>query len=263
MKSMIKNYPRNMFLEVIKMKGIILAGGTGTRLFPLTKVTNKHLLPVGKEPMIYNPIKNLVKSGIEEIMVVTSKEHMGDVVNLLGSGNEFGCDFTYKVQETPGGIAHALALTENFAKNDKIVVLLADNIFKESISKYIKKFEEQIKGARVLLVKVDEPRKYGIAAMDEKKIISVEEKPEHPISPYAVVGCYMYDNTVFDKIKKINPSSRGELEITSVNNLYIKESTLEYDLYEGFWTDAGTFRSYLHANQVMMRIDKPKNKTSS
>ena len=234
------------------MKGIILAGGTGTRLFPLTKVTNKHLLPIGKEPMIYHPVKQLVSAGITSILVVTSTNHMGDVVNLLGSGKEFNCDFTYKVQETAGGIAHALALAEDFANCDKVAVILADNIFEYSIEPYANNFLTQKNGARVLLKEVGDPDRYGIAAMDEYQVLEIEEKPNNPKSNFAVVGLYFYDSKVFDIIRDLEPSERGELEITSVNNVYIKSKELEYDILKGKWTDAGTFESIQDANDMLL-----------
>ena len=237
----------------IIIKGVMLAGGRGTRLFPLTKVTNKHLLPVGKEPMIYHPVKQLVSAGIKEILVVTSTNHMGDVVNLLGSGKDFGCDFTYKVQEEPLGIAHALALTENFAARERVAVLLADNIFERTIKPYVERFKKQEKGARVLLKSVNDPERFGIAALDEHHVLSIEEKPKQPKSNYAVVGAYFYDSQVFDIIRGISPSERGEYEITSVNNEYIKRGQLEYDIVQGGWTDAGTFESWTEANQMLLK----------
>ena len=237
------------------MKGVILAGGKGTRLHLLTKITNKHLLPTGKEPMIFNPIKQLISAGIKEICIVTSTEHMGDIVNLLGSGEDFGVDFTYKVQEAAGGIAHALKLTENFAKGDKIVVILGDNISTNSIKPYVEKFKKQEKGAKVLLKKVGDPERYGIAAIDERKIIAIQEKPSEPKTNYAVIGYYMYDSKVYDIIKNLKPSARGELEITDVNNKYIELDEMEYDVLEGEWTDAGTFESYLYANKIMFDCD--------
>ena len=237
------------------MKGVILAGGTGTRLYPLTKVTNKHLLPVGKEPMIFHPIKQLVSAGLKQILVVTSTDHMGDIVKVLGSGKDFGCEFTFHVQEEPKGIAHALSLAENFAGNNKIVVFLGDNIFEYSIKTYVKNFENQKEGARVLLKKVSDPDRYGIAAMDEEHILEIEEKPSSPKTDYAVVGVYMYDSAVFNIIKNIKPSDRGEYEITSVNNEYIKRGKLEYDIVKGRWMDTGTFESYLEANKILYQLD--------
>lgn len=233
------------------MKGIILAGGTGTRLYPLTRVTNKHLLPIGKEPMIYHSIKQLVSADITSILVVTSKEHMGDVVNLLGSGDEFGCDLTYKVQEKAGGIAHALALAENFANGESVAVILGDNVFEYGIKPYKDNFSRQKKGARVLLKEVGDPERYGIAALDEYHVLDIEEKPNEPKTNFAVVGMYFYDNKVFSIIKNLKPSERGELEITSVNNVYIKLNELQYDIVKGRWTDAGTFESIIEANEIL------------
>lgn len=237
------------------MKGVILAGGTGTRLFPLTNATNKHLLPVGREPMIYNPIKQLLSAGINDILIITSKQHMGDVVRLLGSGKEFGCDFTFKVQEEAKGIAHALLLAEYFANRDKIVVILGDNITTHSIKPYVDNFKKQGGGAKVLLRKVSDPERYGIAALDELKVIKIEEKPKNPKTNYAVIGIYMYDNKVFDIIKKIEPSARGEYEITSVNNEYIRNNELSYDILKGEWTDAGTFKSLQYANKITFKYN--------
>ena len=237
------------------MKGIILAGGTGTRLYPLTKVTNKHLLPVGKEPMIFHPIKQLTSAGLKQILVVTSTDHMGDIVKVLGSGKDFGCEFTFHVQEEPKGIAHALSLAENFAGNDEIVVFLGDNLFEYSIKPYVKNFENQKEGARVLLKKVSDPDRYGIAAMDEEHILEIEEKPSSPKTDYAVVGVYMYDSEVFDILKNIKPSDRDEYEITSVNNEYIRRGKLEYDIVKGRWMDTGTFESYLEANKILFQLD--------
>lgn len=237
------------------MKGIILAGGKGTRLYPLTKVTNKHLLPVGKEPMIFNPIKQLISADIRDILIVTSTEHMGEIVNLLGSGNQFDADFTYKVQETAGGIADALRLAEKFAYNDRIVVVLGDNIAVKSIKSFVEKFKNQTKGARVLIKEVSEPTRYGIAALDEEKIVEIEEKPGNPKTNFAVIGYYMYDEKVFDFIKRQKPSERGEFEITDINNEYIKLGEMEYDVLDGEWTDAGTFESLQVANEMLLKCD--------
>lgn len=236
------------------MKGVILAGGKGERLYPLTKVTNKHLLPVAKEPMIYNPIKQLVSCNIEDILIVTSTLHMGEIVNLLGSGEQFGVDFTYRVQEKAGGIAHALRLAEGFSHGEKIVVVLGDNIAVNSIKKYVDNFKKQKKGARVLIKNVDEPSRFGIVALDEKKVIEIEEKPDKPKTKFAVIGYYMYDEKVFDYIRNLKPSKRGELEITDVNNKYIKNKELEYDILEGEWTDAGTMDSFYYANRLLMKF---------
>ncbi|MCL5036295.1 MAG: sugar phosphate nucleotidyltransferase [Chloroflexi bacterium] len=237
------------------MKGIILAGGKGTRLNPLTEITNKHLLPVGREPMIWHPVKQLVSAGIVDLMVITSTEHMGDVVNSLGSGRRFGCEFTYRVQEQAGGIAEALSLAERFANGERIVVLLGDNIFEYSIKPYVREFEKQEKGARVLIKEVNEPEHYGVAALDEKQILEIEEKPNKPKSNFAVLGCYMYDNQIFDIIKQTGPSARGELEITTVNNIYIHKGQLEYSIISGRWTDAGTFQSLNQANRILLESD--------
>ncbi len=233
------------------IKGVILAGGIGTRLFPLTKATNKHLLPVGREPMVYHPIRQLTSAGITDILVVTSTDHMGDVVRCLGSGQEFGCTLSYKVQETAGGIAHALALAESFTAGQACCVLLGDNIFEYSIAPYVRNFTQQGEGARVLLKEVGDPERYGVAALDEQQVLEIEEKPQNPKSQYAVVGLYLYDSRVFDIIRGIEPSPRGELEITSVNNAYIARGQLRYDVCRGHWTDAGTFDSLQEANRIL------------
>jgi glucose-1-phosphate thymidylyltransferase len=234
------------------LKGIILAGGKGTRLNPLTKVTNKHLLPVGREPMIFHPVRQLVGAGIEEILVITSTEHMGEIVRLLGSGKDFRCRFTYRVQEDALGIADALALGEGFAGAAPVAVLLGDNIFTHSLAGFVARFLAQGRGARVLLKSVDDPSRYGVAALDEKHVIEIEEKPASPRSPYAVVGAYCYDAQVWDIIRRMGISPRGEYEITTVNNRYIQMGQLEYDIVEGDWTDAGTFESLAEANALML-----------
>lgn len=234
------------------MKGIILAGGLGSRLHPLTKATNKHLLPVGRVPMLYHPINQLVNSGITDILVVTSTQHMGDIVRCLGSGDEFSCQLSYKVQEQALGIAHALSLAEGFAAKERICVLLGDNIFEQPITPYVKDFGQQKWGARVLLKEVGDPERYGVAALDEHQVIDIEEKPSNPKSCFAVIGLYFYDQQVFDIIRQIKPSSRGELEITSVNNAYIQQNQLQYSICKGRWTDAGTFESLFEANRIMM-----------
>jgi len=238
------------------MKGIVLAGGTGSRLYPLTKVTNKHLLPVGKKPMIYYPVEKLITAGIEEILIVTGTEHMGDVVSLLGSGKDFNCKFTYKVQDEAGGIAQALGLAENFAGDDDVTVILGDNIFEDDISDYIKDFTEQGGGSKLILKEVHDPQRYGVAEIKGDKIINIEEKPSEPKTNYAVLGIYIYDNTVFDFIKKLKPSRRGELEITDVNNYYIKENKCSFSFCQGFWTDAGTFDSLSHASKLVLKNQK-------
>ena len=233
------------------MKGVILAGGKGTRLYPLTKVTNKHLLPVGREPMIFNPLKQMVAAGIREVLIVTSTEHMGDVVGLLGSGSQFGVDLTYRVQDQAGGIAQALALAEGFAAGERILVILGDNIATKSIKPHVDAFRGQTGGARILLKRVENPTDFGIAALDEKRILSIEEKPSEPKSDFAVIGYYMYDERVFDIISRQDVSSRGELEITDVNNAYIQLGEMEYSILEGEWTDAGTMESWQLANHML------------
>lgn len=232
------------------MKGIILAGGLGTRLYPLTKATNKHLLPVGRVPMIFHAVNRLVEAGIRDIMVVTSTEYMGDIVRCLGSGEDFQCALSYRVQEKPLGIAHGLSLAEDFAHGDRIVVMLADNIFGGSIAPIIDHFRAQTRGARVVLKKVSDPERYGVAALDEKQVLFIEEKPKEPASDFAVVGLYCYDERVFDIIKSQAYSARGELEITSVNNAYIEQKQMEYDIFDGRWMDAGTMESWFEANRI-------------
>ena len=231
------------------MKCIILAGGTGSRLFPLTKVTNKHLLPVGDKPMIYYPIEKLTEAGIEEILIVTGTEHMGDVVNLLGSGKDFGCRFTYKVQDEAGGIAQALGLAENFVGDDSMTVILGDNIFETSLQKAMSSYPGE--GAQILLKEVDDPERFGVAEVEGDKIVGIEEKPDQPKSDLAVTGVYMYDARVFNFIRDLEPSDRGELEITDVNNHYIKEGAMRFSVMEGWWTDAGTPSSYKLANKLV------------
>lgn len=233
------------------MKGIILAGGTGTRLFPLTKVTNKHLLPVGRMPMIYHPILKLTKAGIEDILIVTGVEHMGDIVNLLGSGREFKCRFTYKVQDKAGGIAQALLLAREFIGGDKMVVILGDNIFEEKLDSFIEKYGKQKKGGRILIKEVPDPQRFGVVEIRDHKIISIEEKPKRPKSNYIVTGIYFYDPAVFEIIEGLKPSRRGEFEISDVNRAYLKKKLLEYDIMSGWWTDAGTFDSIERATLMI------------
>jgi glucose-1-phosphate thymidylyltransferase len=237
----------------MNLKGIVLAGGTGSRLMPLTKVTNKHLLAVGQKPMIYYPIEKLTSIGIEEILIVTGIEHMGDVVSLLGSGKDFGCRFTYKVQDEAGGIAQALGLAENFANRQPLVIILGDNIFQDSLKDYAKRFIDQKAGARLLLKQVQIPQRFGVAEISGDRVIAIEEKPRQPKSNYAVTGIYFYDNSVFDIIQTLKPSSRGEFEITDVNNAYISRGQLAYDILKGWWTDAGTFDSLIHASELVVK----------
>ena len=235
------------------LRGVILAGGTGSRLRPLTKVTNKHLLPVGQKPMIYYPIEKLTSIGIDQILIVTGVEYMGDVVGLLGSGRELGCQFTYKVQDEAGGIAQALGLAENFAQ--RLAVILGDNIFQANLKNYAAKFISQKTGARILLKQVPTPQRFGVAQISDDKVISIEEKPEEPKSDYIVTGIYFYDASVFDIIRMLKPSARGELEITDVHNAYIAKGQLAYDILDGWWSDAGTFESLKRVNELV--IEEP------
>ena len=232
------------------LKGVILAGGTGSRLYPLTKVTNKHLLPVGNKPMIFHPIEKLMGLGIQDILIVTGTEHMGDVVNLLGSGAEYNCRFTYKVQDQAGGIAQALGLAENFAGQDPIVVILGDNIFEDDLTRAARTYTGN--GAMILLKQVPDPQRFGVALLDGDKVIEIQEKPENPPTSFAVTGIYFYDSRVFSAIRDLKPSRRGELEITDVNNYYIRQNQMSSALLEGWWTDAGTPDSYRLANQLTM-----------
>lgn len=239
------------------MKGVILAGGLGSRLYPLTKVTNKHLLPVFDKPMIYYPIMTLVQGGIKEILIVTGGNSAGDFLKLLGNGKAFGLKHIhYTYQEGEGGIAEALSLAEDFAENDSIVVILGDNIIEDNITPYIKNFENQDGGARILLKKVSDPERFGVAEFNGKKIVRIVEKPKKNIGPYAVSGLYMYDSQIFKIIRTLRPSGRGELEISEVNNIYLKKSRLEYDHLKGYWTDAGTFDSLFRANQLAYQSAK-------
>ncbi|GGF92246.1 sugar phosphate nucleotidyltransferase [Paenibacillus abyssi] len=236
------------------MKAIILAGGTGSRLYPLTKVTNKHLLPIGKYPMVFHSVHKLKQAGLSDILIVTGKEHMGDVVNLLGSGREFGLNFTYKVQDEAGGIAQALGLAEHFVNGDQMVVILGDNVFEGSISPFVQNFKNQGRGAKILIQEVHDPQRYGVPELSNDRIMSIEEKPQQPKSKFAVTGIYMYDSRVFDIIRTLKPSGRGELEITDVNNAYIKADELSYDILQGWWTDAGTHASLARANELAKDI---------
>ena len=234
------------------MKGIVLAGGLGKRLYPLTRVSNKHLLPVYNKPMVYYPIQTLVDAGITDILVVTGGTHAGEFLRLLGNGKEFGLKhINYTYQEGEGGIAEALKLAEHFSGGDKIVVILGDNIIEKDIKQAVKDFKKQAKGAKILLKKVDDPERFGVAELKGNKIISIEEKPKKPKSEYAVTGIYMYDSEVFEIIKTLKPSGRGELEITDVNNAYLKRGELEYSMLDGWWTDSGTFESLLNANMLV------------
>jgi glucose-1-phosphate thymidylyltransferase len=245
---------KNELIRGAIVKGVILAGGVGSRLNPLTEITNKHLLPVGQEPMIWHPVRQLVGSGIDEILVVTSTHHMGAIVQSLGSGRRFDCEFTYRVQEEARGVAHALALAKAFSSGERVVVLLGDNIFEYSISPHVDDFRRQTRGARVLLKEVGDPERFGVAALDEKVIVSIDEKPKRARTNYAVVGCYMYDERLFEIISRIEKSARGEYEITAVNNIYIEDKQLEYGIVKGRWTDAGTFESLVEATQLLLEL---------
>ena len=234
------------------MKGVILAGGLGTRLHPLTKVTNKHLLPVFDRPMIHYPIEALVKAGIEDVLVVTGGNSAGDFLKLLGNGRDFDLPtMNYTYQEGEGGIADALRLARHFAEDDSIAVILGDNIFEKNIRHAVNAFKTQGQGARILLKPVDDPERFGVPVLDGDKVVRIEEKPEKPKSNFAVVGIYMYDNQVFDIIETLEPSDRGELEITDVNNWYIDEGQMQWSEMEGWWTDAGTFESLRRATNLV------------
>ncbi|HXX34029.1 MAG TPA: sugar phosphate nucleotidyltransferase [Thermodesulfobacteriota bacterium] len=241
------------------MKGVILAGGLGTRLFPLTKVTNKHLLPVYDKPMIYYPIQTLINAGIDDILIVTGGNSAGDFLKLLGNGKEFGLrHINYTYQEGEGGIAEALRLAEFFAAGEKICVVLGDNIIEKNIRTAVEAFRKQKGGAKILLKEVPDPHRFGVAEVRGERIVSVEEKPKEPKSHLAVIGIYLYDATVFDIIKTLRPSGRGELEITDVNNRYIEEGWMTWDILEGWWTDAGTFESLLRANLLVSQTGANK-----
>ena len=240
-----------------QLKGVILAGGTASRLFPLTKVTNKHLLPVGTKPMIYHAIEKLTGAGVQDILIVTGLDHVGNVVNLLGSGKDFNCRFTYKVQDEAGGIAQALGLAENFAAGSPVAVILGDNIFQESLKNHADEFMRQGGGAKILLKAVDDPNRFGVAEFDGDKLLSIEEKPESPKSNFAVTGIYFYDGGVYDIIQTLKPSGRGELEITDVNNEYIRKGTMTCAPMKGWWSDAGTFDS-LDYVQKLVREHPPE-----
>lgn len=234
------------------MKGVVLAGGLGSRLSPLTKVTNKHLLPVYNKPMIYYPIETLVNGGIRDIMLVSGGDSAGQFLKLLGNGKEFGLSYiSYAYQEGEGGIAEALGIAEHFAKGDKCVVILGDNIIGQDISPFVDRFRAQKSGARLLLKEVADPERFGVVEFSEGKVVGIEEKPKTPKSSHAVTGIYMYDSDVFDIVKNLKPSSRGELEITDVNNAYLQRGDLEYDTLDGYWTDAGTFESLYRAGKLV------------
>lgn len=241
------------------MKGLILAGGLGTRLYPLTKVTNKHLLPVYNKPMIYYPIEALINAGIRDIMIVTGGTDAGEFLRLLGNGKEFGLDhINYTYQAGEGGIAEALGLAEYFAGGEKICVVLGDNLIERNFIKAAQDFERQPRGAKILLKEVKDPQRFGVPAFSGDRIVAIEEKPREPKSPYAVTGIYFYDARVFDIIRTLKPSERGELEITDVNNAYLRDGLLTWEVLDGWWTDAGTFESLLQANALVARTGANK-----
>lgn len=233
------------------IKGVILAGGEATRLRPLTKVTNKHLLPVSRKPMIYYPIEKLTAAGIEDILVVTGCSHIGDIVNLLRSGRDFGCRFTYRVQDEPGGIAQALGLAEQFAAGGPVVVILGDNLFEDSLRPALDRYLAQPGGAHLMLKEVDDPERFGVVTMDGDRIVGIEEKPKVPKSRLAVTGIYFYDHEVYAVIRTLRPSARGELEITDVNNHYLRAGQLGWTMMAGWWGDAGTFESLARAHRLV------------
>ena len=235
------------------MKGVILAGGTGSRLYPLTKVTNKHLLPVYDKPMIYYPLQTLLGAGIEEIMIVSGRGHAGHFLELLGSGEEWGARFTYQIQEKEGGIAQALSLAERWADEEDVTVILGDNIFQDTVKGDIDTFSS---GAKIFLKEVPDANRFGVAELKDDKIVSIEEKPQKPKSRYAVTGLYIYDSSVFEIIRTIKPSGRGELEITDVNNAYMKKGEMRYSILRGFWTDAGTFDTLIRAGVLIQKYRK-------
>jgi glucose-1-phosphate thymidylyltransferase len=232
------------------MKGVILAGGTGSRLYPLTKVTNKHLLPVYDKPMIYYPMETLINAGIKDIMIVSGKGHAGHFLELLGSGVDFGVHFTYEIQEKAGGIAQALSLAEDFVDGDSVTVVLGDNIFQDNIKEDVENFKN---GAKIFLKEVPDAYRFGVAELKGEKVVDIEEKPREPKSNFAVTGLYIYDSGVFDVIKTLKPSGRGELEITDVNNYYVNKEVMEYRIFKGFWSDAGTFDSLMRSSLMIQK----------
>ena len=252
--------------EATELTGIVLAGGTGSRLFPLTKVTNKHLLPVGRYPMIYHPLMRLQRAGIKRVAVVTSPEHMGDVVNLLGSGRELGLDLTYRVQDEPGGIAQAMGLCEQFTGANPFVVFLGDNITSVDIRQEVAAYRHQLaqhgSGARVLLKEVPDPERYGVPRLEDGRITEIIEKPTTPPSNYSVTGIYFYDALVYDFIRALKPSRRGEYEVSDVSNAYIARGALSYGILDGWWGDAGTLEGYHEANQLAQNLTYAELETS-
>jgi glucose-1-phosphate thymidylyltransferase len=236
---------------MLKMKGVILAGGTGSRLYPLTKVTNKHLLPVYDKPMIYYPLQTLIDAGIEDIMIVSGRGHAGHFLELLGSGVDFGVHITYEIQEKAGGIAEALGLAEDFIDNEAVTVILGDNIFQDSVRTAVQSFNS---GATIFLKEVPDAKRFGVAEIKDSRIISIEEKPQQPKSNLAVTGLYIYDPGVFEIIRTLKPSGRGELEITDVNNEYVRLDNMDFSLLNGYWSDAGTFESLFRASELVRNM---------
>jgi glucose-1-phosphate thymidylyltransferase len=236
------------------MKGVVLAGGLGTRLMPLTRVTNKHLLPVFDKPMIFYPIQTLVEAGVEDIMIVTGGNSAGEFLRLLGNGEDFGLrQMHYTYQKTEGGIADALSLTRHFVRDDRVVVILGDNFVQGSIRKAVDAFEAQASGAKIFLKEVPSPQEFGVPVLEGDKVVRIIEKPKEPPSNFAVIGIYMYDNDVFDICATLKPSERGELEITDVNNEYIRRGTMTYDVVDGWWADCGSFEALLRSNLLVAR----------
>lgn len=238
------------------LKGVILAGGFGTRLGLLTKITNKHLLPVYNKPMILYPLQKLLEADIKEILIVSGPEHSGHFLRLLGSGRDFNAKFTYELQDQAGGIAQALSLAEDFADKNNVAVILGDNIFETSFKEDISGFKD---GAKIFLKEIEGPQRFGVAEIKGNKVINIEEKPKNPKTNYAVTGFYLYDSEVFDIIKQLKPSGRGELEITDVNNYYITKGKMKFSIVKGFWSDAGTFDSLFKASKLIMEKER-KNK---
>ncbi|MEM1096660.1 MAG: sugar phosphate nucleotidyltransferase [Bacteroidota bacterium] len=245
-----------------RLKGVVLAGGTGSRLYPLTKVTNKHLLPVGRYPMIYHPLVRMRRAGIREVAIVTSPGHMGDVVNLLGSGRAFGLDLTYRVQDEPGGIAQAMGLCEAFVGDHPFMVILGDNILAEDLGDEVAAYQEQVRreggGARVLLKEVRDPERYGVPRLEAGRIAEIIEKPAEPPSNYSVTGIYFYDPTVFDIIRALEPSRRGEYEVSDVSNAYIQAGRMTHGVLKAWWGDAGTLEGWHEANDLARDLTYPE-----
>jgi len=235
------------------MKGVILAGGTGSRLYPLTKVTNKQLLPVYDKPMIYYPLQTLIQAGIKDVLIISGPDHTGQLIDLLGKGEEFNATISYTVQTEPAGIADAVRLAEDFADDGPITVILGDNIYEDDITPFMERYNKNRKGAHIFLKEVEDPERFGVASVDCGKVVSIVEKPLSPKSNLAVTGLYIYDNTIFSIIKTLKPSDRGEYEITDVNNAYMEKQALTYSVLKGYWTDAGTFESLFEASNLVRR----------